>query len=333
MREAKQKLELNQEGLGLSKRKEVYLQEKGVRSPFVNIIKQINSAYNSKMYVCVDLLTRKLLETVIIDILLKNPGPVAVWINPQKNHRQTLHYMLTRFWSFMKTSYKEFIPQYPNEFIKELQDISWDIKKIGDIQAHALVSSAVRQSIENRRDKLQSLIDFLLDFREKIPESITLVSIEESAVGDDLRINVRHPKAFPSVEEMGRAFLAPFDIIVTLRPPKETTNCRVYIKSESQAVIFELEPPIKRWKWRNWRPRKIELDVALDAAIETHLNQTSSTEFRFHGIFRKNKLRPLQKEIVFIYRVSALAIESKKGFDTGACRFTIPIGEEEQDGN
>ncbi|MHA1864242.1 MAG: hypothetical protein ACTSWA_10780 [Candidatus Thorarchaeota archaeon] len=309
-----------------------YLRLEGMRPPFFNIIEQINAAYRSQMYVCVNLLTRKLLETMIIDILLKNPGPVDVWIDIKKNHRQTLHYMLTRFWGFMKTSYKEFIPQYPKEILKEHRDTSWNIKKIGDLQAHTFVSSATQQLIDDRRERLQNLIDFIVDLREKIPESIKLVSIEEKGnmkQMSGLTIDIRVPEAFPSKSDMGNEQEALFEVVISLDPPKEHTKCRVYVKSESQAAVFELEPPVKKWDWSSFPPRKKEENLSLDASIETELNLLNPTTFRFHGLFRPYWLRAFQREIILLYRLTGSSRESNTRYDSGKCRIAVTIGENE----
>lgn len=210
-----------------------YLRTTNLRPPFLGLVTQINKAYEAKMYLCMDLLTRKLVESLVIDVLLKNPGIAAVWVDSKKNIRRSLHYMLTRLWDLMNTAYKQFIPQYGNHRLRDLRNTSWDAKKTGDIQAHTLLTKATKETVDGRREGIQDLMDFMLDLREKIPENVELVSIEEKSESGGIPLNVRYPKKLPSVTEMSPAILAPFDVIFSIGPPTEMTECKVAIESRS----------------------------------------------------------------------------------------------------
>ena len=151
-----------------------YLRTQGYAQPILGLIEKANEAYQSKHYVCLDLLSRKLLETLLIQLLLKNPGPAAIWIDSSSNYRKTLHTMLQSFWDYMETRYKPFAAQYDESTLSDFRNEMWDVKKLGDQKAHTLLSSATKDSADTRREIFQRVVDFLIDLREKIPEDIVL---------------------------------------------------------------------------------------------------------------------------------------------------------------
>ncbi len=151
-----------------------YLRTKGYIQPILGLIEKVNEAYHSEHYVCLDLLFRKLLETLLIQLLLKNPGPTAIWVDSSCNNRKTLHTILRTFWEYMETSYKPFAAQYDESILSDIRNGMWDIKKLGDQKAHTLLSSATKDRTDARREIFQLVLDFLIDIREKIPEDVTL---------------------------------------------------------------------------------------------------------------------------------------------------------------
>lgn len=150
-----------------------YLEPEGYKNPIRGLIQLINDAYQSNHFICLALLLRKLLETMLIHILLKNPGPTAVWDDSSSNDRKTLHRMLKSFWEFVNSIYKPYIVQYDSSILNSIRDTTWNIKKMGDQNAHTLIFHTSKNSVDLRQDAVQKMILFLDNIASEIPRNLS----------------------------------------------------------------------------------------------------------------------------------------------------------------
>ena len=305
-----------------------YLRVTGYQQPILGIIEKINETYTSGSYVCLDLLTRKLLETLLIQVLLRNPGPTAVWVDSSSDHRKTLDTMIRTFWEYMDTAYKPFAAQYDKESLTTIRNIMWELKKIGDQQAHSLLSCASQTSAETRRNDVQMMVDFLWDLRDKIPESIVLgVENETLDRNAPIRVAVDHIPVLPNAAEVRRLGVMTYtsSIIFTIEAIKEPVDCRVYVRSKSQAMGFRLDYPVNV-SCGPFGLRKRETQITLDGVIKERLDPACPREFKFEGVLRPAYLGYGQKTMTIFYKIDATCVQSGKAYDHGERRIVFDIG-------
>ena len=304
-----------------------YIKIEGMRQPFLEIANQINRAFKEEFFVCTDILCRKLLESLIIDLLMKNPGPDVIWEDASSNVRHTLHHMLVEFWNLIDTSFKPFIPQYPKRAISELKDTSWEIKKLGDYRAHAVFKKSNKDNVLERRDSTQMLVDFILDLKHKIPENIKLptTSVRKENIG--LEWYYKAPTVFPTFSKLidKGVQVSLFSFGIVFDATEEIIDCTVNVNSNSQAAVFRLENPVFKWERKGWRIKKVRHDVTTYVSDSCRLSHTGETEFQFPGIYRPVWLHPLQNEIILRYRIIGKILTERKQYDSGIQILRIQI--------
>lgn len=105
----------------------------------------------------------------------------------------------------------------------------------------------------------------------------------------------------------------------------ESLTLLLEIRSTTQAVIFSLTEPIKKWVWK-WVPKRKLMKMALDNALRIEVPGKGQTvEFNFDAIYRPKFVEPLLlKRAILNYEFYGRTPSGIK-FEGGPYRLEIPI--------
>ncbi len=146
-----------------------YIQTDGLHGYIKKLAIAVNKAAASRSFVCVEVLSRKILENLVIDILLKSKGPSTIWKDSSANIKHNLSTLLNTFWDLVDTEFKPYLHNYDKAALSKLQSISWKIKNLGDAGSHTVRLDTSEDSIMKRQRKLQDLVDFLVRLLDLLP--------------------------------------------------------------------------------------------------------------------------------------------------------------------
>ena len=305
---------------------EEYIETEGLPEPYRRVADNINRSFATGHYVCTALLLRSMLEILVTDILLRNPGPAAVWEDSKKGMRYGLHRLLTTLWDFTSSDYKPYLAGYSGEPLDTLKDASWEIKKLGDSCAHEIMPNEIERRVTEHKINLGNLVIFLTHLHSRIPEGRKILSDDKREETDKLlRYEVEYPHELPSHHYWLKHpnEMPYFDVIFRVQPPPKETTCWIEIESHSQTIGFLLETPVKRMNWHTLR--REEHIMTLSYVISDRLKLTHPTEYVFHAVLRPNRLHALQKPVTLKYRIYGQEVEGHRFFDSGHARLVLPL--------
>lgn len=146
-----------------------YLRTKNLDGYILKLVHEINKAYDAGLFISVEVLSRKLIENLVIDLLLKNPGPSSVWRDSKANIKNNLTTLLRSFWELIDDEFKKYCANYSTSKIEEMRNTSWEIKKLGDEKIHTVSVTSTQDDLLERQTRFQDLIDFMLKIYKGIP--------------------------------------------------------------------------------------------------------------------------------------------------------------------
>jgi hypothetical protein len=310
-----------------------YLRVVGLTGYILNLVLEINNAITKELYLYVEILSRKLLENLVINILLKSLGPTAVWENSDSNVRQNLSKLLKTFWSFVDNDFKKYCVTFSREDLKTLQDVSWAIKKLGDSGVHTVKLEASKESVMARQNDLQNLVDFLIGLERIVPnenKSLELSKpVSEIFPNGYVSWNISYPRHFPSKALAKKESTGLYYFTINCEVQNQiadTLRCQLYFQSEHQAVGFQFEAPKRRFDWRHLK--WIEDDKSLNIVEEDYIGPKQKSLFVINGFLRPGRLLANQRKLTLKYRILARSesgIFRIRGVDSKLRLLIIPI--------
>jgi len=123
---------------------------------YTQIIKEINITYSNRLFNATFILTRKLLENLVIDCLRKYFTPnVDNFFSVQNRMFLPFSQLIENFNSMIrKSNFISFVGSIPKYYVDTLKKF----KDIGNSSAHSIFSLPSRTIIENNRDELNNLL-------------------------------------------------------------------------------------------------------------------------------------------------------------------------------
>ncbi len=144
------------------KKKAFYLKIKDEVVPdsfYQRLIDDINKSYTFEIYSATLILTRKLLENIIIDILkfkYKMANLDLFYIRDQGRH-QSFHILIKNFETKL-ADFKPFIPELDSKFIEKIEKF----KQEGNASAHSIINNVQKKDLDKNKSDLKYVVDVLL---------------------------------------------------------------------------------------------------------------------------------------------------------------------------
>jgi len=122
---------------------------------YKELIELINKCYSLKLYVAVLIFSRKMLESLIVDILRKKYGKLDInlFYMPSNGRFHSFSTLLKNFENNLN-DFKPIIPSLNNTFIKKINDF----RESGNSSAHTLELRVTKKDLDNKKDDLNQVI-------------------------------------------------------------------------------------------------------------------------------------------------------------------------------
>ncbi len=315
-----------------------YLDVNGFSGFVLDILNDINASYQHNILIAVEILSRKLIEKMVINILIKNPGPDYVWTDQKANIIKNLHSLLMAFWEKLDSDFKKYVTNVNHKTLKELKDVSWEIKKWGDYSAHNVARKIMEKELEQKRPMFQNLINFLKELEGRIP--IEHQTIESSDTNNEMEKEDEKkgiswglkscPAYFPDRTDwiLRNGKIIAFHLSFRVKNlDKNALKFSFYIASRDQLVAFASDRTKKKINWKKLRFES--KNIFLDASETECLMPNEESMFYFNGYYRPKYLaNKFTNQVIIDYWIKAETYNTNKNYSyfTGNKRIQIPIG-------
>jgi hypothetical protein len=159
----------------------------------------------------------------------------------------------------------------------------------------------------------------------------TRSELNEEASRSAFHWEVFCPPAFQSPTTVdSRLSLVSFNFKIIAKNLSESAYLtKVYVKSESQAIAFAQDSPVRMWKRHHWIvPYREEAEITLDGLIEMKMSPSEQESFVFHGLYRPfhaDRDFRLRKTLLIMYQLCATSEDKRWIIDSGLKRIEIPF--------
>lgn len=155
--------------------------------------------------------------------------------------------------------------------------------------------------------------------------------LKEDATDQVFEWRISYPSAFPTPIAIrpGLQYVN-FDLKLIIKNlTSHAYSTMVYVNSNTQAIGFVLDSPVKIWKRRyGIIPYREDQHLSLGQIIELKIHSNSEEVFTFHGIYRPLRAfrdLHLKDTILIKYRIYAKSDDGRWKMDSGIKRIEIPF--------
>lgn len=229
----------------------------------------------------------------------------------------------------MESDFKQYIPNVNSKALKELKDVSWNIKKTGDYSAHNVPVVPTYEKLIAKQGNFQNLVNLLNDIIQKIPQDNKILESDKTLLNSDskgIEWQISLPSYFPDLFEIDPLKPIFFNIEFEVKNLNTySINLYIYIESQTQPIVFFIDNPVKKFNWRKFR--KEEKEFFLNASQDDCIPSNELTKFIFTGLYRPKFIRIFQKQIILRYRITGKSVGTKEKYfyDTQLRRLVVPI--------
>lgn len=149
-----------------SERERTFLQIRNIHGPFYpDLVQNINRSYDSEIYDATLVLTRKLLENLLIDILRERYGTARInlYYEPDSSQFQNFNTLIRNF-DKNQDDFKHFSDEVDDDLIRKLDSF----RQNANAEAHSIHSNLSESEIESYQADAEYLTKVLLDIHNKI---------------------------------------------------------------------------------------------------------------------------------------------------------------------
>lgn len=167
LREYRKKVNLDD--IGLKKHSEKFIELENVSGHFFEeLIKKINICYQAEVYEAVLILSRKMIENLLISILRNEFGPneIELYFNSDRKQFRNFSTLINNFNNKMNS-----LLHYSGAVDQNLIDELDNIREESNASAHSIEIDVSKKNLEDFREKANRIAKILFDLKNKTEKS------------------------------------------------------------------------------------------------------------------------------------------------------------------